>query len=194
MKEKEENIINKINQIEFKEINNTGFKKVIIKCNKENLTFEKKYYNSILEDYIPKWEWDIIIEEANCVIGNAYHSRKQEEKVEIPRYMNLTFWVIFYFSIIDFFFLIIYTNHENFNEIIIFTALTLIAISCGIIIALMIYNYIRKLKKEKTIDEFIIEGMKQYIDALNEIYTHIASFKYVHNDLEIECVLLNKSH
>ena len=95
MKEQEENIINKINQIEFKEINNTGFKKVIIKCNKENLTFEKKYYNTILEDYIPKWEWDIIIEEANCVIGNAYHSRKQEEKVEIPRYMNLTFWIIF---------------------------------------------------------------------------------------------------
>ena len=72
--------------------------------------------------------------------------------------------------------------------------MTLIAISCGIIIALMIYNYIRKRNEEKTIDEFIIEGMKQYIDALNEIYTHIASFKYVHNDLEIECVLLNKSH
>ena len=194
MKEKEENIINKINQIEFKEINNTGFKKVIIKCNKENLTFEKKYYNTILEDYIPKWEWDIIIEEANCVIGNAYHSRKQEEKVEIPRYMNLTFWIIFYFSLIDFIFLIIYTSHENFNEIIIFTALALIAISCGIIIVLMIYNYIRKLNEEKTIDEFIIEGMKQYIGALNEIYTHIASFKYDHNNLEIECVLLNKSH
>ena len=72
--------------------------------------------------------------------------------------------------------------------------MTLIAISCGIIIALMIYNYIRKLNEEKTIDEFIIEGMKQYIGALNEIYTHIASFKYDHNNLEIECVLLNKSH
>ena len=193
-KEKEEKMIDKINPIELEEINKPGFKNVIIKCNKEFLSFEKKNYNPILEDYIPKWEWDIIIEEANCIIGNAFHLRKQEEKVEIPRYMNLIFWIIFYFSLIDFIFLIIYTSDENFSEIVLFIALILIIISCGIIIVLMIYNYIRKLKEERTIDEFIIDGMKQYIDVLNEIYAHIASFKNDHNFLQIECILLNKSH
>ena len=36
--------------------------------------------------------------------------------------------------------------------------------------------------------------MKEYINALNEIYTNIVSFKYHHNKLEIELTLLNKYH
>ena len=56
----------------------------------------------------------------------------------------------------------------------------------------MIYNYVRKLDEEKTIDDFILEGMKKFIDSLNEIYLNIASFKYNHIKLEIECTLINK--
>jgi len=194
MKEKEENMIEKINPIELQEINNNILKKVIIKCNREYLSFEKKNYNPFLEDYIPKWEWDIIVEEANCVIGNAYHLRKQEENVKIPKYMDLIYWIIFYFSLVDFIFLIIYTNNQNFSQIVVYSAFGLIILSCLIIICLMIYNYVRKLKEEKTIDEFIIDGMKEYIDSLNEIYMNIVSFKYNHNKLEIECKLLNKIH
>ena len=41
-KEKEEKMIDKINPIELEEINKPGFKNVIIKCNKEFLSFEKK--------------------------------------------------------------------------------------------------------------------------------------------------------
>ena len=194
MKEKEENMIEKINPVELKEINNKDLKKIIMKCNREYLSFDKKNYNPLLEDYIPKWEWDIIAEEANCVIGNAYHLRKREEFVEIPKYMNLIFRIIFYFSLIDFIFLIIYTNHESFSEIVIYLALILVIIACIIIIVLMIYNYIRKLKEEKSIDEFIEAGMKEYIDTLNEIYTNVVTFKYNHNKLEIEFILLNKNH
>ena len=187
-------MIDKINPIELQEINKNSSKKIIMKCNRELLSFEKKNYNSILEDYIPKWEWEIIVEEANCVIGNAYHLRKKEENVEIPKYMNLVFRIIFYFSLVDLVFLIIYTNNKNFSEIVIYTALALVIIAVTIIIGLMIYNYFRALKEEKTIDEFMIDGMKEYIDALNEIYINIVSFKYNHNKLEIECKLLNKYH
>ena len=59
---------------------------------------------------------------------------------------------------------------------------------------LMIYNYIRKLDEEKTIDDFIVEGMKKFINSLNEIYANIVSFKYNHIELEIECTLINKCH
>ena len=194
MDEKEENMIEKINPQTNIEINKKNFNRIIMKCNREYLSFEKKNYDPKLEDYIPKWEWDIIAEEANCVIGNAYHLRKMEENVNIPKYMNLIFWIIFYFSIFDFLFLIIYTKQEKFNEIVIYMALALVLILCGVIIILMIYNYFRDLKNEKTIDKFIIEGMKEYINALNEIYTNIVSFKYHHNKLEIELTLLNKYH
>ena len=195
MKEKEQNMIDKnINQFELNEINKDEFNKVTMKCNKEYISFDKKKYNPILEDYIPKWEWDIIAEEANSVIGKAYHLRKMEENVKIPGFMNLIFRIIFYFSLVDFIFLIIYTKNANFNEIVIYIALSLILVSCIIIIVLMIYNYNRGLKDEKTIDEFILEGMKEYIDTLNEIYLNIASFKYNHQKLEIECTLINKCH
>ena len=191
---KEENMIEKINPQTNIEINKKNYNRIIMKCNREYLSFEKKNYDPKLEDYIPKWEWDIIAEEANCVIGNAYHLRKMEENVNIPKYMNLIFWIIFYFSIFDFLFLIIYTKQEKFDEIVIYMALALVLILCGVIIILMIYNYFRDLKNEKTIDKFIIEGMKEYINALNEIYTNIVSFKYHHNKLEIELTLLNKYH
>ena len=194
MKEIEENMIDKNNQIELSEINKKEFNKIIMKCNREYLSFEKKNYNPILEDYIPKWEWNIIIEEANCVFGKAYYLRKKEENVEIPKYMNLIFWILFYFSLFAFIFLIIYTKSVNFNEIAIYLIIILILISCCIIIGLMIYNYIRELKDEKIIDEFIIEGMKEFIDSLNEIYNNICSFKYNHQKLEIEITLLNKNH
>ena len=108
MKEKEQNMIDKnINQFELNEINKDEFNKVTMKCNKEYISFDKKKYNPILEDYIPKWEWDIIAEEANSVIGKAYHLRKMEENVKIPGFMNLIYRIIFYFSLVDFIFLII---------------------------------------------------------------------------------------
>ena len=53
----------------------------------------------------------------------------------------------------------------------------------------MFYNYSRELKEEKKIDDFIIEGMKEYINELNIKYSKIATFKYNHDKLEIECLL-----
>ena len=194
MKEKRQNIIDDNNQIELKKIKKEKENKVIMKCNKEYISFDKKNYNPILKDYIPKNEWEIIAEEANNVIGKAYYLRKSEENVKIPEFMSLIFRIIFFFSLADFIFLIIYTKNANFNEIVIYIALSLILVSCIIIIVLMIYNYNRGLKDEKTIDEFILEGMKEYIDTLNEIYLNIASFKYNHHKLEIECTLINKCH
>ena len=191
---KRQNIIDKNNEIEFKKIKKEKLNKVIMKCNKEYISFEKKNYNPILEDYIPKNEWEIIAEEANIVIGKAYHLRKLEENVKIPGFMNIIFRIIFYFSLADFVFLIIYTKNANFNEIVIYFALSFILIACIIIIILMIYNYIRKLDEEKTIDDFIVEGMKKFINSLNEIYANIVSFKYNHIELEIECTLINKYH
>ena len=86
-----------------------------MKCNKEYISFEKKNYIPILEDYISKYEWEIIAEEANIVIGKGYHLRKSEEHVKIPRFMNIIFRIIFYFSLANFIFLsIIYTKKCKF--------------------------------------------------------------------------------
>ena len=189
----EENFYNINKDIFNKENRNSkSNKKAIMKCNHEFLTFDKKNYPSILKDYISKEEWQTIAEEANLVIGNAYQLRKLEENVHLPKYMNVIFWTIFCFSLIDFIFLIIYTNKESAHEIIIYSALVLILVSCGIIIGLMFYNYTRELKDEKKIDNFIIEGMDEYIQNLNIKYSKIASFKYNHDKLEIECELKNK--
>ena len=167
-------------------------KKIIMKCNKEFLTFEKGNYPTILEDYISKNEWEIIAEEANSVIGNAYHLRKKEEVIQIPKHLNTIFWTVFIFCLIDSIFLILYTKNEEINEIIIYSALSLILVSSGIIIGLMFYNYSREFKKEKTIDSFIIEGMNKYLDEFNKRYENLAIFNYNHDKLEIECMLNNR--
>ena len=170
---------------------NKSNKKVIMKCNQEFLTFDKKNYPSIIKDYLSRNEWETIAEEANLVIGNAYNLRKKEETIQIPKYMNIIFWIIFYFSLADFIFLIIYTKEEEAYEIIIYSALAFILISCGIIIGLMFYNYSRELKGEKKIDDFIIEGMNEYTTELNVKYNNIATFTYNHEKLQIECILKN---
>ena len=71
--------------------------KIIMKCNQEFVTFDKKNYPSALENYLSRSEWESIAEQANLVVGNAYHLRKQEESVKIPKYMNVIFWAIFFF-------------------------------------------------------------------------------------------------
>ena len=189
----DEDNIDNINISNINTINNNSQrdsnKKVIMKCNQEFLTVDKKNYPPVLEDLISRKEWESIAEDANLVIGNAYNLRKLEENVIIPKCMNIIFWIIFYFCLIDFIFLIVYTKEEEALEIIIYTALVLILVSCAIIIGLMFYNYSRELKEEKKIDDFIIEGMKEYINELNTKYSKIATFKYNHDKLEIECLL-----
>ena len=98
----------------------------------------------------------------------------------------------FFFTLIDLIFLIPCTQYEGAVEIIIYLCLALILISCGIIIGLMFYNYARELQDEKKIDTFIIEGMESYMSKLNRKYLNIATFKYNHDNLEIECILKNK--
>jgi len=167
--------------------------KAVMKCNQEFLTFDKKSYPPILRDIIQKWEWENIAVEANLVVGEAYHLRKLEENVEIPKHMNIIFWVLFYFTLIDLILLIHASQYENSLEIIIYIGLALILISCGIIIGFMFYNYSRELQEEKKIDTFIIEGMEKYMSKLNRKYLNIATFKYNHDKLEIECILKNKN-
>jgi hypothetical protein len=166
--------------------------KAVMKCNQEFLTFDKKNYPLILRDIIQKWEWENIAVEANLVIGNAYHLRKLEENVEIPKYMNVIFWILFFFTLIDLIFLIPCTQYEGAIDIIIYSFLGLTLISSGIIIGFMFYNYSRELQDEKKIDTFIIEGMDTYMSKLNKKYLNIATFKYNHDKLEIECILKNK--
>ena len=186
------NIINNPNEIN-NIYNNEYNGKIIIKCNQEFLTFDKKAYPSILENYIPRNEWEAIAEDGNNVIGTAYNLRKLEEYVKIPEYMNIIYAIIVIFSFIDFIFLIIYTKEESAHEIIIYIGLVLIVVSCAIIIGLMFYNYSRELKEEKKIDDFIIEGMNEYINELNERYSKVATFKYNHEKLEIECSLIYRN-
>ena len=182
------NDMNDTNDINTDSLNN----KAIMKCNQEFLTFDKKTYPPILRNVIQKWEWENIAVEANLVIGEAYHLRKLEENVEIPKYMNIVFWVIFYFTLIDLIFLIPLSGYKNSPDLFIYLCLALILISCGIIIGFMFYNYSRDLQDEKKIDVFIIEGMEEYMSKLNKKYLNTASFKYNHDKLEIECIIKNK--
>ena len=181
---------NKINNYYIKKLDSN--KRIIMKCHKEFLTFDKRNYPSILEEYISKNEWEAIADEANLVVGNAYHLRKMEETIKIPKHMNVIFLVSFFFCLFDSIFLIIYTKKEDAHDIIIYTALSLIIVSCGIIIGFMFYNYSRVLKEEKTIDSFIIEGMNQFLDELNKKYENIVIFNYNHDKFEIEFILNNK--
>ena len=181
---------NKINNYYIKNLDSN--KRIIMECNKEFLTFNKKNYPSILEDYISKNEWETIANEANLVIGNAYHLKKMEETVRIPKHMNVIFFLSFFFCLFDSIFLIIYTKKEDAHDIIIYTALSLILVSCGIIIGFMFYNYSRGLKEEKTIDSFIIEGMNQLLAIFNKRYKNIVIFNYNHDKMEIEFILNNK--
>ena len=188
--EDENNKLDDLNDINTNIISNKeDKKKIIMKCNKEFLTFDKKNYPPILQNFIPRNEWESIAENGNHVIGVAYNLRKMEEYVKIPEHMNIIYIIIVFFSLIDSIFLIFYSIRENSLEVIIYIALVLIVVSCAIVIGFMFYNYSRELKEERKIDDFIIEGMKEYMNELNEKYKKIATFNYNHENLEIECTL-----
>ncbi len=119
---------NKINNYYIKNLDSN--KRIIMECNKEFLTFNKKNYPSILEDYISKNEWETIANEANLVIGNAYHLKKMEETVRIPQHMNVIFFLSFFFCLFDSIFLIIYTKKEDAHDIMFYIAVSLVLFSC----------------------------------------------------------------
>ena len=169
----------------------TQSRKIIMKCSEEFLTFDKKTYPSILQNYIQKWEWEKIAIEATRIIGTAYHSRKMQENINVPKFFDILFWCMLLLSFISFVFIIVYAKTKSENEALFYIGLVLISIACAVIIILMFYNYFRTLPEEKNIFYFISEGMKEYIKELNEKYENTAIFDYNAEKLQIECILKN---
>ena len=58
----------------------------------------------------------------------------------------------------------------------------------------MFYNYSRELSEEKTIDNFIIEGMNEFLEEVNKKYENQLIFEYNHDKLEIGCTIKDKSN
>lgn len=168
---------------------------IYMKLSEEFLTFDKQSYGmneSKLKGVISESEWQNIAVEATRVIGTAYHQRKQQENISIPKFMDVIFWVMLLFSFVAFVFLIIYTKTESENEALFYIALILIILACGVVVVLMFYNYFRKLPKEEPLDYYIIEGMKQYTKELNQKYLRTAVFNYNPQRKQLECILASK--
>lgn len=172
--------------------NNEDSKTIIMACDKTFLTFDKKTYPKALSGTITKEEWETIAVEATRVIGSAYHQRKQQENITVPKFMDVIFWIMLLFSFVAFVFLIIYTKTESENEALFYVALILIILACGVVVALMFYNYFRKLPKEQSLTYYINQGMKEYIDGLNKKYIKTAKFNYNEEKKQIECILASK--
>ncbi len=166
-----------------------------MKLSQEFLTFDKQSYGaneSKLKGIISEQEWQNIAVEATRVIGSAYHQRKQQETITIPKFMDVIFWVMLLFSFVAFVFLIIYTKTESENEALFYVALILIILACGVVVVLMFYNYFRKLPEEQSLDYYINEGMREYIKELNQKYIKTAVFSYEEQKKQIQCTLASK--
>lgn len=165
--------------------------KIIMKCSPKFLTFDIKTYPHILNQYIPKHEWQQIGRDATKLVGDSYILRKQQEIIVVPGYLKITNYILNIVILICAILILIRLLFSNNSLVYFQIAMGLIALSVVTIIVTMVINYIRKFPEEKKLGFFIRQKMNAFCDELNQRYEHKKYLTFYFNDMQLflECVI-----
>jgi hypothetical protein len=167
--------------------------KIIIRCNEQSYSFDKKSYNEkFLGHILYKGEWDAVISEASKIIGSSWGKKRMKDKVTIPRFLVIFALLSVLLTFIYMIFLYLSTTNEG--ESTAFMAISVVSVCSSLFIslALAIYNFYRKLDRFRTLDEIIKEDMERYLNKLNLTYKGKLEFVFIPILNNIECNILRK--
>ena len=169
--------------------------KIQIPCRITSLTFDKKAYREeLLSDIIETEEFNKILDESSKIIGDALEKKRQNDDVKLPNYMIVLSTISVILAILYIIALVLATS-RSLNS----TFFTFIGIACILIAAVMtfflsIVNFFRKIKKFKTIENFIKDDLDLYLDKVNENLAGKCEFKFLpHRDNMIELITFIKT-
>lgn len=161
---------------------------IIMKFNSKFLTFDKQTYPIKLHNKIQRDKWEQIALEATRSIGSAWVKKKNDDKIQIPKWMNISSCVSLLFGFIYFVCLFIYVDKDIYTLFII--GIVCMSISLLFMFVLGVYNFIRRYHNEQPLRTYILKGIHSYISELNRKYSGVAVFNIDKDNLNLECKLL----
>ena len=161
---------------------------IVMKFNSKFLTFDKKTYPGKLHGKIQRDKWEQIALEATRSVGSAWVKKKNDDKIQIPKWMTISSWVSLVFGFIYFVFLFLFVDKDV--RLLFVVGTVCMAVSVLFMLVLGVYNFVRRFHEEQPLRAYILTGIQSYINELNRKYMGVAVFSIDKESLNLECKLL----
>jgi len=186
-------MINQNNEKEF--FLNENVKKIRIEKGDEDFFLVHDTYEPLyLSNLISRKQYDDIITEAEKIMCFSAIKKQQFEKVEINLWINL----LLFFTIILFFlymiFLSIAPRQKKHNKTLYYFSIGFVSLGIIFLIIVEIYNNVKKVKRGKTLNDFIINDMKKYCNNVNKKINENLNFYYDYDEEILICEIKLKDN
>ena len=168
------------------------YKKVVIKYDdKTSSTYSLNTYNEhpFLKNFIPKNQFNEILDKANIIIYDGKLKKAKFDKVEINTIAYILIFISFIFTLI--YILLMYyapRKESNQNALKIF-GIIFFCLSIAILFGVSIFFSLQPLKGDKALYQFYKKEMYNYIDQLNKKWENVMIFKYEKSTKNIICLV-----
>lgn len=177
------------------------YKYILIYSKEGSYCFDKNCYNEeALEGIITKYEFLKIVEEASKIMGNALLTKRKLDHFEVSN------WTIciscFSLSLVVVYLFLIYLAQGSTNngETYLVISIILVTVAISVTFIQSIYNFCRKTRKYRTLDEIIKTELDNYFENINNtyyfskinnkyIFTGSLHFQYLEGKKIIECTV-----
>lgn len=169
--------------------------KITIACNEKSYTFDKKAYKyEFLSEYISQNDWNNILSEASKVMGSSWSKKRVNDQIKLPKLIIGLACLSVLLTVVYMVTLYLAGNTDDDNESAYLMAIAIVSISSGSVLALglAIYNFTRKVRKFKTLDDIMQNDIDNYLFEINAKYKNKLEFIYIPTTKWIECNIMMK--
>lgn len=144
--------------------------RVIIKSNEKGTGFMRNHYHEeYCSPYIPKKEFDDVVDKCSLLIGNEYSRKRKMDTKSMSSCTKLLFMFAFLQIIAFTIFFLIYIEGESKNAYKIVTIVTA-GVGFAIGLAIMLYNFFSPYEELLTFDQMVFRKVNEYLITINEQY------------------------
>ena len=182
--------------IETKKKVNNRYKKIIIKYDdKITSTYSLNTYNEhpFLKDFIPKNQFNDILDKANIIIYDAKMKKAKYDKVGVNKITYILIFISFLFTLIYILLFYFAPRVETKQNKLKIVGIIFFSLSLAILISIELFFSLQTIHGDKALFEFYKEEIQNYIDKLNKEWENVMFFKYDKFNKNIICfVKINK--
>ena len=167
-------------------------KRAEMKLSLKFFTFDKQSYPQVLQGKISKQQWEQIAVEATRAIGTGWSMKKNAESIQLPKKMRIASYATIILLIIFFVLQFIHGSTKKDTKYLLIISMIAAIVALVLSFVLVIYNFVRTLPEEKSLNYYFEREMKKYLDGLNSRYRGKAIFRFNIDERQIECDLISK--
>ena len=156
------------------------YSELVIPKSEEIFYFEHNVYNSQLEDYITRENFDFILTEAEKVVCKCNVEKEKYEKLSIKNFVYI-FGLLSLISFIIYFIILYYGSRYKNGKTLYLISIYFGSFAILLILVLIFYNILKKITHGKTIDDLIYEYLFEYFNRIQSQLNENISFRYDKN-------------